>query len=264
MSLAIFSTTIHWEDVEELLASRAERDTTWSLYSRLPNSLKQKVRDENVHHISKGLEYGMMHDWEVVLQAAVSDVNLFDAIIDVPVKGVTDSGIEIKGTVAEVDYEESQLFITPDDDQMDIYGFKFSQVIFLDDEDAVEQELILKFDEAWALYESNHSIVSMTTGITYHLSNEDREDEEDEDDVTSWFMPREIRGGWKVVVPIISKDKLIEFLMTADDHILSRFTGESVESLSQSESQGTLGVKLSAAFDQKSEDELRTFQKEWK
>jgi hypothetical protein len=57
---------------------------------------------------------------------------------------------------------------------------------------------LISFEDAFSLYEKGETIISMVTGNEYHKSLELRFDGEDVDDVTSWFMPREIRGFWTV------------------------------------------------------------------
>ncbi|KJD42625.1 hypothetical protein [Paenibacillus terrae] len=249
----VFSTKVYWEDIEASLQEYAERDLSWSLYSRLPRFLKQKICDENQHHISKGLEFGLMHDWGVVLRTAISDTDLFNALTDAAVIGCIDGDIEILGKIDEVDMQNAQLFIYPDDPHIDPQFFRYDQVKFPSDVPLVDPEDYLTFDEAWRQYELKKQITSIVTGRIYHIEN---------DEVL--ISPQEIRGDWRVTEPPVSKEKYIDFLMSADDHINSLFTGKSLNEVRVRESEGTLGDLVSLVYDQKSDKELFHFLNEWK
>lgn len=76
----------------------------------------------------------------------------------------------------------------------------------------------MNFQEAFTYYENNLSIRSDVTGIEYNKKNEKREDGESVDDVTSWFMPSEVRGTWSCEITLIEVNQAIE-RMTNEEYI---------------------------------------------
>ncbi|WP_145949578.1 hypothetical protein [Paenibacillus sp. Y412MC10] len=247
----VFSSKYYWNEIEESMLHKDGH--LWSLYKRLPNTLKLKIRDERKQFISNGLSDGLMSDASYVLECAIDGADLFGSIIGADVLGTTDKGEEIKGTIGEVDTDTGAVVIQPYDVQNCETSLPFDQLTFLTDGLKPANVDVLSFDEAWNHYEAGSSILSHITLIIYNPANE----------IGQYFSPMEIRGGWTVIPTVLEREDYIQFLLEADDDVMARFTGKSIDTLKRRESEGTLGDLLTSVYDSMTEDQLRTFEIEW-
>ena len=73
----IFETKFIWEDV---LGCMNEKSRDYFL--QLPENIQQMIVDEKTHSLRKGLESGIMYDWDIVMKTAIDNADLFSEVED--------------------------------------------------------------------------------------------------------------------------------------------------------------------------------------
>ena len=72
LNTVIYESKFVWDDV---LTCMDEKSRNYFL--KLPVEIKQKIIDDKTHSIRKMLEYGLMHDWVLIMETAIENADLF-------------------------------------------------------------------------------------------------------------------------------------------------------------------------------------------
>lgn len=109
-SVELWGTKFTWPDVEGCLGENEKK-----LYDKLPENLQELMYKKNGHTIGKGLEYGLMTDWENVMKTSISDCNLFEVIIGQRVRVPHQAGHMVEAIVTGHDIEDGLIYVESDD-----------------------------------------------------------------------------------------------------------------------------------------------------
>lgn len=244
----VFSKRVKWGDVEATLKKDEELKSEWELYSRLPRSIRERIFSSCVRELRGGLEGGLLHDFDYVLNIAISEVNLFGALINTEVffsKGEAESAT---GKVVEIDLINRKIKVIEENRE---HRLTFDEVCFCPIS-LLKDNNVLNFFEAWDFYIDRNIIISLVTGKQYHI-----------DDFGTTFTKDEIMGEWILMSSPIEKEEFLELMLSSDDHIISLFCEISIEYIALHEKCGTIGDIISASYDKKTDVEIEHFLREW-
>ena len=75
LNTVIYVSKFVWDDV---LTCMDEKSRDYFL--QLPEDIQQMVVDEKAHSLRKGLESGIMYDWDIVMKTAIDNADLFSEV----------------------------------------------------------------------------------------------------------------------------------------------------------------------------------------
>lgn len=137
-SKTIFSTKFTWQDAVDSMKPAVAK-----MFDGLPDPLKEEIINTHNRILEKGMEGGLMTDWNVVMDTALDNVDLFETLKGKKVLLPDPQNDEewqksFIGEVIEVeipkDYYEDEVMIHVKDQDSNIYVAAASRVKFVDEE----------------------------------------------------------------------------------------------------------------------------------
>lgn len=127
MNKEIFATRFTWDDALECMDAPVVR-----LLENLPSSIVEEIAEEATYSISKGLEAGLMADWQCIMETAISNADLLRPLLGKEVVVIKDQD-SFTGKIVGVNIlnnEDKEALFTIIDGNGKIHEVTVSELVF--------------------------------------------------------------------------------------------------------------------------------------